>query len=255
MTERVSTFRLHIHYECSSSSSYGWAVDITSSYTIISASVFGASRHPFLKTPNNTSYSGFFTDLKKTVQLICSAAGHCYSIFLMNYFGFRSVISIAAKACNSVSRRSLFTVSAALITLNALSRDLTLADACLPDTAAAKLFKVALEYHEDKYDGVIVDDQRLPRNRADFSSQLLYSLETWRATGKKGVWLKIPIDKLEYAATAIDFGFVCHHAEKDYLMLTHWLSEDENKLPPNASHQIGVGCVVVNQEGSSYSHL
>ena len=171
----------------------------------------------------------------------------------MNHFCLRSVISIASKACHFVSRRNLFRISAALITLNAVSRDRTLADACLPDTAAAKMFKVALEYHEDKYDGVIVDEQRLPKTRADFSSQLLRSLETWRATGKKGVWLKIPIEKLEYAATAIDFGFVCHHAEKDYLMLTHWLSEDENKLPPNASHQIGVGCVVVNQEGSSCS--
>jgi hypothetical protein len=32
-------------------------------------------------------------------------------------------------------------------------------------------------------------------------------------------------------------------------MLTNWLSDDENKLPPNASHQIGVGCVVFNDEG------
>ena len=34
--------------------------------------------------------------------------------------------------------------------------------------------------------------------------------------------------------------------EKDYLMLTKWLSHEENKLPPNASHQVGVGCVVLN---------
>jgi ADP-ribose pyrophosphatase YjhB (NUDIX family) len=54
---------------------------------------------------------------------------------------------------------------------------------------------------------------------------------------------------MEFASVAIDFGFVMHHAEKEYLMLTHWLSEDENKLPPNASHQVGVGAVVVNEEG------
>lgn len=171
----------------------------------------------------------------------------------MNFFGFRRVISIAARVCNSISHRNLFRFSAALLAFNAINRDRTLAAACLPDTAAAaKSFKVALVCNDDEYDGVIVDERRLPKTRADFSSQLLHSLETWKAAGKKGVWLKIPIDKLEYAATAVDFGFVCHHAEKHYLMLTHWLSEDENKLPANASHQIGIGCVVVNNEGSNF---
>ena len=27
-------------------------------------------------------------------------------------------------------------------------------------------------------------------------------------------------------------------------MLTHWLPDSENKLPPNASHQVGVGAFV-----------
>jgi hypothetical protein len=112
------------------------------------------------------------------------------------------------------------------------------------------LFSTVLAHQEDRYDGVIVDAISLPDNRDDFSSHLFHSLQNWKASGKRGVWLKIPHEKLDFAKTAIDFGFVMHHAEKDYLMLTHWLSEDENKLPPNASHQIGVGCIVVNDEGS-----
>ena len=33
-----------------------------------------------------------------------------------------------------------------------------------------------------------------------------------------------------------------------YVMLTHWLPEgEENKLPPNASHQVGVGAFVMNE--------
>lgn len=47
----------------------------------------------------------------------------------------------------------------------------------------------------------------------------------------------------------MQLGFVMHHAEKEYLMLTHWLSKEENKLPVNASHQVGVGCVAFNKEG------
>lgn len=33
-----------------------------------------------------------------------------------------------------------------------------------------------------------------------------------------------------------------------YVMLTLWLPDTENKLPPNASHQVGVGAVVMNQQ-------
>jgi 8-oxo-dGTP pyrophosphatase MutT (NUDIX family) len=36
-----------------------------------------------------------------------------------------------------------------------------------------------------------------------------------------------------------------HHAEKHYVMLTRWLPQDSpNTLPPNASHQVGVGMFV-----------
>jgi hypothetical protein len=35
-------------------------------------------------------------------------------------------------------------------------------------------------------------------------------------------------------------GFGFHHAEPTYVMLTRWLpTEEENLLPPNASHQVG----------------
>lgn len=38
---------------------------------------------------------------------------------------------------------------------------------------------------------------------------------------------------------AVEAGFVFHHAEPDYVMLTRWLPATENKLPHNASHQVG----------------
>ena len=31
-------------------------------------------------------------------------------------------------------------------------------------------------------------------------------------------------------------------------MLNYWLSIEENRMPPNASHQVGVGCVVVKDD-------
>ena len=109
--------------------------------------------------------------------------------------------------------------------------------------------KGTLKYESDRYDGVIVIEKSLPDSKEDFERSLKHSLRVWKADGRRGIWLKIPSPKIDFAQVALKLGFVMHHAEKDYLMLTHWLSEDENKLPSNASHQVGVGCVVVNPEG------
>lgn len=60
----------------------------------------------------------------------------------------------------------------------------------------------------------------------------------WRAQGRRGIWLRVPIEKAAYIEPAVAAGFVFHHAEPSYIMCTHWLSLDPNKLPPNASHQV-----------------
>ena len=44
-------------------------------------------------------------------------------------------------------------------------------------------------------------------------------------------------------------GFKFHHAEADYVMLTHWLQDTPSSLPSNASHQVGVGVCVFNNNG------
>jgi ADP-ribose pyrophosphatase YjhB (NUDIX family) len=106
-----------------------------------------------------------------------------------------------------------------------------------------------LDYETDSYDGVIIKSKSLPATKDEFHCLLSRSLDVWKAAGKHGIWLKIPSSKLEFASVAAELGFVIHHGEKGYLMMTHWLSPNENKLPPNASHQVGVGCVVLNAEG------
>jgi hypothetical protein len=32
-------------------------------------------------------------------------------------------------------------------------------------------------------------------------------------------------------------------------MLTRWLPEEPSTLPPNASHQVGIGACVINEQG------
>lgn len=107
-----------------------------------------------------------------------------------------------------------------------------------------------LVYTIDRYDGVIISSKELPSSADTFSNMLAESLSYWRENHRRGVWLKIPIEKSEYIPLAVKQGFVFHHAEKEYAMLNAWLADhEENKLPPNASHQVGVGSVVINPEG------
>lgn len=102
--------------------------------------------------------------------------------------------------------------------------------------------------HEDKYDGLILDPASLPESAQDFTAALDASLPAWREHGYRGIWLKIPTSRAHFVGHAVDRGFEFHHAEKEYVMLTTWLPTDsENKLPPNASHQVGVGAFVLNE--------
>ena len=109
-----------------------------------------------------------------------------------------------------------------------------------------------LEHAADRYGGVVVDEASLPPATDAFVAALASSIEAWRAAGVRGVWLKIPTERAELVGPAVhDHGFGFHHAEPTYVMLTRWLPGDaeENHLPPNASHQVGVGAFVTRGDG------
>ncbi|TVU28978.1 hypothetical protein EJB05_20519, partial [Eragrostis curvula] len=103
-----------------------------------------------------------------------------------------------------------------------------------------------LEAREDEYGGMLVDADRLPSDTAGFGRSLAASLSYWKSAGKKGVWLKLPLDRSEYIPIAVKEGFRYHHAEDSYLMLTYWMPDEPCLLPANASHQVGVGGFVIN---------
>lgn len=103
---------------------------------------------------------------------------------------------------------------------------------------------------EDRYGGFVIDATTLPDDTAEFSEILGQSLEHWRSIGMRGIWLKIPIDKARFVGPSVDVHqFVFHHAEEGHVMLVKWLPEEEHHLPPNASHQVGIGAYVVNDAG------
>ncbi|CAN6238847.1 unnamed protein product [Urochloa humidicola] len=114
--------------------------------------------------------------------------------------------------------------------------------------AAAREESSVLEAMEDEYGGMVVDADRLPSDTGGFARSLAASLSYWKSAGKKGVWLKLPLDRSEFIPLAVKEGFRYHHAEESYLMLTYWIPEEPCLLPANASHQVGVGGFVINDQ-------
>ncbi|KAL8150848.1 hypothetical protein V2J09_020656 [Rumex salicifolius] len=105
-----------------------------------------------------------------------------------------------------------------------------------------------LDASDDEYDGVVINPQSLPSDPVIFASQLNASLSHWRMKGKKGVWLKLPLELSELVPIAVKEGFGYHHAEPGYVMLTYWIPDGPCMLPANASHQVGIGAFVINEK-------
>ena len=106
----------------------------------------------------------------------------------------------------------------------------------------------------DRYGGIIVDNAhdafvRAARTPEAFDATLGGWLATWRASGARGVWLKLALDDARLVPVAKERGFEFHHAERTYVMMTTWLPSDEaSTIPNNASHQVGVGAFVYDGE-------
>jgi len=105
-----------------------------------------------------------------------------------------------------------------------------------------------LEGKIDKFNGIIINHEKLPDSVESFELCIAESLKAWRSQGVRGCWLQIPSEKSLFIPIALKNGFVFHHSQKTYCMLTTWLSEEVNKLPNYASHYLGVGGVVVNDK-------
>jgi len=101
----------------------------------------------------------------------------------------------------------------------------------------------------DIYSGITVDRKSLASTSSEFRQQLISSLKHWKESKNRGVWLSIPNTQTEFIPIAIELGFKLHHAKEEYVMLTHWLSEDEpNQLPSYAIASLGVGGLVINDQ-------
>eukprot|EP00897_Mesotaenium_endlicherianum_P009414 jgi/Mesen1/8500/ME000480S07863 len=112
-----------------------------------------------------------------------------------------------------------------------------------------------LASREDRYDGIIVDSQSLQLDADVFEGMLRESLVQWAAQGKRGVWLKVPATHAALVPIAIQAGFEYHHAERSHVMLTRWLPPGTpSTLPLGASHQVGIGAFVLNDQRQVRPH-
>ncbi|CAN8274993.1 unnamed protein product [Cochlearia groenlandica] len=98
----------------------------------------------------------------------------------------------------------------------------------------------------DNYDGVTVTIEE-PMVPEVFTHRLKASLSQWLLEGKKGIWIKLPLGYANLVESAVIAGFRYHHAEPDYLMLVSWISNTPDTIPANASHVIGMGALVLNE--------
>ncbi|KAL0543513.1 hypothetical protein IC582_018609 [Cucumis melo] len=103
-----------------------------------------------------------------------------------------------------------------------------------------------LDANEDDHGGVIVELDK-PMNSEVFVPILRASIAHWKQQGKKGVWLKLPIELANLVEAIVKEGFWYHHAEPKYLMLVYWIPEGAHTLPVNATHQVGIGAFVLNE--------
>ncbi|CAK9145107.1 unnamed protein product [Ilex paraguariensis] len=99
----------------------------------------------------------------------------------------------------------------------------------------------------DDHGGVIVEMKESMDSKV-FLSLLRASLSHWKLQGKRGVWIKLPIELANLVETAVKEGFWFHHAEPHYLMLVYWIPETANTIPANATHRVRVGAIVLNDK-------
>eukprot|EP00035_Acanthoeca_spectabilis_P001386 m.79745 g.79745 ORF g.79745 m.79745 type:complete len:139 (+) comp10836_c0_seq1:84-500(+) len=85
----------------------------------------------------------------------------------------------------------------------------------------------------DRFGGIslVVDEKLGDISPAQFRQQLQSAMDSWRADGVRGVWLKIPINGARVIPAATELGFNFHHC-----------------ACPTRNSQIARGQVVVCQE-------
>ncbi len=91
-----------------------------------------------------------------------------------------------------------------------------------------------------------------------FGAQLDGVMASVREAGRKGVWMRVPIEQACAIPAAARLGFKYHHAEGDAAMLLNWLPTDASAkcpVPDFATHVVGMGGMCINERNEVRIHV
>lgn len=93
----------------------------------------------------------------------------------------------------------------------------------------------------------VVEGNIDPFDKIMFRDRLESSITACRELGKSSLWVYIPMARASLIEDMHEFGLAFHHAAGDTAVLNLWLKDDsDSKIPDFATHNVGVGAVVVN---------
>jgi ADP-ribose pyrophosphatase YjhB (NUDIX family) len=108
--------------------------------------------------------------------------------------------------------------------------------------------------HNDYYSGVAVHvkefDSDLAKNPTMYSRVLESSLQLWKMEQRRGIWIHIPKSHGHLIAPSLEAGFDFHYCGDGELILKRWLPDTPSRLPLGPTHQVGVGALILNDEGN-----
>jgi 8-oxo-dGTP pyrophosphatase MutT (NUDIX family) len=86
-----------------------------------------------------------------------------------------------------------------------------------------------------------------------FRRLLSAALETWKASGLRGIWIHVPAAYAAVIPVATTLGFKFHMIHQEgHLVLSRWLPTDTpSRLPRGPLSQVGVGCLVLHPDDES----
>ena len=112
-----------------------------------------------------------------------------------------------------------------------------------------KLSSISLQclpFKELPYNSVEILAETLNLESAEFGLQLFTTIKTLKDKKKSAIYFKVDMDNAHLVPIAGRFGFQFHHTKNDYIKMLLWLEDTECKVPPFATHHVGVGGVVLN---------
>jgi ADP-ribose pyrophosphatase YjhB (NUDIX family) len=84
-------------------------------------------------------------------------------------------------------------------------------------------------------------------DKATFRDKLGATVTACRELGRSSLWVEVPMSRAGLIEDMAEFGLRFHHARDDTAVLNVWLKDEhESKIPEFATHNVGVGAVVVN---------